>query len=322
MLPSNDPIWNELLPMYLEGKLDAQAQQQLDAWLQSDPEHQALFEKTVLLWHQSKEVNSRLSAEQSLQHLKHKVREQKPTTPLMQPVWQRVLGIAASVIVLVGLGYWFYNQQQHVPMITSVVIQDSLRLEDGSMIYSDGSAMIDYPEHFATSSRELNQQQGMAFFEVTKNPERPFIIHHSIASIKVVGTSFRTRMNADSAEVIVTTGKVMVYNESNQIALLPGEKVVFYKNKKEGHKSTNEDTNYLYWRNGILEYDNKTLKEVFQDIEQKFDCEIHLPEALAAYKVNGRYFASNVSQLLQTLCETFNLHYTTSGRVVTILPKE
>jgi ferric-dicitrate binding protein FerR (iron transport regulator) len=194
-------------------------------------------------------------------------------------------------------------------------------MEDGSMIYSNGTATIEYPEHFANNSREINQLQGVAFFEITKNPNRPFIIHNRVANIKVVGTSFQTRMDSDRAEVIVRTGKVIVFNKEEQVALLPGEKVIFYSSGKKAVMQTNEDMNYLFWKTNLLEYDNISLQKVCEDIEQKFDCRIELPNTLQTKIVHGRYFAEDLPQLLNTLSETFNSTYTTQGRNVKFLLK-
>jgi ferric-dicitrate binding protein FerR (iron transport regulator) len=71
----------------------------------------------------------------------------------------------------------------------------------------------------------------------------------------------------------------------------------------------------------LLEYDNISLQKVCEDIEQKFDCRIELPNTLQTKIVHGRYFAEDLPQLLNTLSETFNSTYTTQGRNVKFLLK-
>src|ERR1700754_3726147 len=90
-------------------------------------------------------------------------------------------------------------------------------LPDGSIVWLNPHSQLKYPKVFAAASREVSML-GECFFEVTKNPKRPFIIRSQAMITKVWGTSFRIRDNAHSgeADVSVVTGKVSVSIKTNQ----------------------------------------------------------------------------------------------------------
>ncbi|MCU0468640.1 MAG: FecR family protein, partial [Arcicella sp.] len=116
-----------------------------------------------------------------------------------------------------------------------------IRLEDGSIIQLSANSSISYPEHFGNKQRNV-YLKGEAFFDVQKDPTKPFIVHAGNLTTEVLGTSFRIKSyeEAQTIEVSVKTGRVSVFEDNNEqtktrkgMILTPNQRVIFNKYTKE-----------------------------------------------------------------------------------------
>lgn len=155
------------------------------------------------------------------------------TTAFRRPAFR----VAASVLVVLGMGYCAYrlvNQpdrqvqvrlQERLPrQISPVLVDDavtrsnttaivqSIRLEDGSIIELYPNSSLQYPTHFSATNRKV-YLRGRAFFNIARNPKKPFWVYTNTLSTQVLGTRFMVTAFADapSAKVEVTSGRVSVY---------------------------------------------------------------------------------------------------------------
>lgn len=298
----------ELLPDILEGNAGQDQQALWDAWLAGDAANRDWFQEMKLIWEVSAREVSPIRAEESWEAL---LAKRNRTGGARMSVSYRSLSLAAGLLVLLGLvGWYFFLLGHHALQQVAFSEAGQVALPDGTVVYSPGDAVIEYPSVFGNQSREMVQRKGMAFFDVTKNPRKPFIIHSQVADIRVLGTSFRTHVTADSLEVIVTTGKVAVYHQQDTVTLLPGEKVVYYANATHTPKLQNADPNYLFWKTSVLEYRDALLSDVLADLQQKLSITIQFDRtALAKHHISGRYNAGSPDQVLEAIAETMDLQY-------------
>lgn len=155
--------------------------------------------------------------------------------PLVIPFWTtRAFKLAASVLLLLSIGFfglkYFYQESGD---ITSEKINSNLSsnyletennkttnqqitLQDGSIVTLYPKSKIRYPKQFSTQLREV-YLTGQAFFNVTKNPKRPFWVYTSHISTQVLGTSFMVKAfeNENNIKVEVHSGKVSVYRRED-----------------------------------------------------------------------------------------------------------
>ena len=96
-------------------------------------------------------------------------------------------------------------------------------MPDGSVITVNKNSTLSYPSEFKGKTREV-ALNGEAFFKVTPNKEKPFIIHVNDVTVRVVGTSFNIRSEKGKTEVIVETGIVQVTKNKRTVSLLPKRK--------------------------------------------------------------------------------------------------
>ncbi len=142
-------------------------------------------------------------------------------------------GAAACVIMMTGL--LFKTRLKPKSGIENVISEKRhLTLPDGSEVTLAQNAQIHFDENFNTEHRNVTLE-GSAFFNVTPDKTRPFVISSGDLVTEVLGTSFEISQSADREviEVRVVTGEVTVYNpgmkKQTKVVLTPNQKVVYNK---------------------------------------------------------------------------------------------
>ncbi|PZR28756.1 MAG: hypothetical protein DI535_04830 [Citrobacter freundii] len=118
-----------------------------------------------------------------------------------------------------------------------------ISLEDGSRVTLQPNASLTYPMIFTADEREV-LLEGDAFFDIARNPAKPFLVYHGALITRVLGTSFYIRQdsNREQASVEVTHGKVEVYENDqfrknvtrdNGVIITPNQKVTY---TESGHQ--------------------------------------------------------------------------------------
>lgn len=231
-------------PAFRSWVLERRQQDQLvwDEWLARYPEKREVYEQAVvtLLVIQGRPV---AISDHQLQTRKSEILAQLPTDSVVRPLWSwQSLRWVAAAILLGLLGWWQFGNSVTGPAnvvydqtkprseanawttVMNTTGQPKLILlpDNSSVLLSTGS-QLRYATHSAPSLREV-YLQGEGFFEVTRNPAKPFLVYTANLTTKVLGTSFQIRAfgQEKAAYVKVQTGKVAVtpINAPEQAILL------------------------------------------------------------------------------------------------------
>ncbi|WP_026729904.1 FecR family protein [Flavobacterium denitrificans] len=177
---------------------------------------------------------------------------------------------AASILFLVGLGFWFKPEIASEKQLTfkTSSIPKSIQLSDGSKIYLAANSLFQYPEKFEGEERKVSLLKGNAFFEIAKDKKHPFIITSREIKTRVVGTSFHVQLSKSKCEVIVVTGKVNVSSKEQSVDLVPNEEALFESNKLSRQQA---DKSFLVnWYNTDVTLNQTTLKQVITILQYKY----------------------------------------------------
>jgi ferric-dicitrate binding protein FerR (iron transport regulator) len=198
---------------------------------------------------------------------------------------------AATILLLIGFSYWGFRpesafRQQYFAwsvepqrlLQTEGNERKDLLLPDGTRLYLNGNSCISYKAAaFNRSSREL-WLTGEAFFEVAKDPAKPFIIHSSDGlQTTVLGTSFNFKAypELDEQVVSVLTGGVTVSGEeSESLRIAPGQKAVFNRRVNSLTSGTTNGELAASWRNGCIVFDCADRTEIALRLRQQFGKEV------------------------------------------------
>jgi ferric-dicitrate binding protein FerR (iron transport regulator) len=238
--------------------------------------------------------------------------------------------VAAVALIILGIGSvtLYLNNSGYLTKKISVVtnIEEKnviVNLPDGSKISLNRNSELSYRESFGKRARNV-KLAGEAFFEITPDASKPFIIDAGKADVKVVGTSFNVITNNTESvvEVYVKTGKVILSDKSGSqsIALEPG--FVGKMDSKISGKTHNDNPNYLSWNTGLLVYERQKLDVVFKDLKRVYNMDIVADDPeIPEYPWNSPIDNATEDTIIQLICGSFNLSYTKDGNVYHLAKK-
>lgn len=163
----------------------------------------------------------------------------------------------------------------------------TIALPDGSAISLAPGSRIGYANHFDSTDNRDVYLSGEAFFEVTKNPDRPFRVFANEIVTKVLGTSFTVRSfeNDTTIQVIVRTGKVTVYSQAvtntrrsatdhkpGEVILTPNQQLVYEKTGHKFQKVLLDDPLLIVSKvtEQKMEYEDASLIGVFNELSRAY----------------------------------------------------
>ncbi len=238
---------------------------------------------------------------------------QKEDIPLSRPkkikLHYQLARVAAVLLIGVVLAYFFYPSTEFQTLASldqSKVVQV---LPDHSSITLNKNATIKYPKKFGTNERKV-YLWGEAFFEITPDLKKPFVIELGDACVKVVGTAFNVKNIPEQGvvEVTVYSGKVLLCNVDKnnqvlgQIALTKGEQGTFNRNTKVLLKTENTDRNNLSWKTGVLSFHEETFDHVLSEIEKFYAVKFYIADKdLLQLKLNATFENESLDSVLEVL---------------------
>ena len=192
-----------------------------------------------------------------------------------------VFRVAAAVVLVVGLALVSYlvfspsENDMRLSFQSDRFESTRLSLPDGSSVDLNSNSKIQFREN--ESGFRSVKLSGEAYFDVSHDPEKPFIINVGQAVIRVTGTAFSVRSfpSGRRIEVYVESGSVQFYQagkEEDKIALEPGNMGVLEENKLR--KENNPDENYLSWKTGKLTFRQTDLGEVARVLNRTYTTEL------------------------------------------------
>lgn len=222
--------------------------------------------------------------------------------------WTRV---AASLAIMASLGYLLYSKTEtkevEEPIVEIVRTTEwgqklNLTLADGTQVRLNSGSTLKYPNRFEGDMRHV-ALIGEAFFDVAKNPDKPFVIESGEVRTTVLGTSFNVNTYPDNDQIAVTvaTGKVKVASQESEIFLEPNEQGVFNTRTKSMTKERVDITTALNWKKGIIHFEDVPLSQVLETLEKWYGVSFVLENRNAG---NCHISASYDNELLSTVMES------------------
>jgi transmembrane sensor len=219
-------------------------------------------------------------------------------------------GVAASLF-LCSMSVWLYKNHfsaAHKEVTYKELIDENreglveqtnnsnkpqiITLSDGSSVLLQPNSKLSYPKIFIGNERKV-YLSGEGFFEISKNPKKPFYVYANEIITKVVGTSFRVRAYEDQedVEVLVRTGKVKVISNDlvakpnhEVIVLLPNQALRFVRSELSFSKITNITQDQALVRSVgnieqlSFEFTDIPIAQIFETIEQAYLVDIDYPK--------------------------------------------
>jgi transmembrane sensor len=263
------------------------------------------------------------------------------------------LAVAASLIGGLLLTGYFVRTDHATPEAIAreagVVLQTrqnmtvlpvSVLLEDSTEVTLQPGATLQYPARFAPSKREVFLT-GEAFFKVSKDKQRPFLVFSEDLITQVVGTSFIVKVQGAGhpSEVSVMTGKVMVSRntegallrgllaEERQVYLTPNQRAVLDLETEELTVSLVTEPVPLSAEDApaervVFDFVEAPLKTVLHNLERVYGITIQ-PEDVNLYNCafTGDLAGEDLETRLEFICSSVGAGYTIEGTTILITGK-
>ena len=232
--------------------------------------------------------------------------------------WMRV---AASVIIIVGLGllaYWIFGDRTKEMTVVAqkTVLNDTL--PDGSVVTVNKGSSISYPSRFKGETRKVSLK-GEAFFNVTPNKNKPFIISVNDVQITVVGTSFNVKTSNGKTEVVVETGLVKVTRAGKTVELRANEETLIEEKDSVLTKEKVSDQLYKYYRTKEFVCDDTPLWKLVEVINEAYDSHVVIDNpALKNMSITTTFNNESLDQVLNVISLTLNIKIVKEGDTINL----
>ncbi|MCX2453644.1 FecR domain-containing protein [Pedobacter sp. PLR] len=148
--------------------------------------------------------------------------------------------------------------------------QTRLELSDGTVVWVNAGSKLSYPTRFAASKRELTLD-GEAFFEVSHDLKRPFIVHVGALNVQVLGTAFNINNFGATVQTALVRGKVSLETANQSLILLPGDLGAFQEQQGKLSKSKADLKRFTAWKDEEIYFDNNTLEEIVFRLKREYN---------------------------------------------------
>lgn len=336
-----------LIADYLAGKLSADQQGQLEAWISEDSATQELVATLRasqklpgshvpdnVAEHQSRIENI---SERLLMHTGHKLQDSENASTSSAPghkssiqrrysSWAAVL-FATVIIAIGGIASGIFDNMlnsadadtgQVSPAMAAYTTgageRATITLPDGSVVSLNVASTIRVPVDYGSSNRTL-YLTGEALFTVSHKSGAPFSVIAGPGVVKVLGTQFSVRnYPSDSiATIAVRDGRVSV----SSTTLTAGQSATVAENGQvalgqvEGGQFT--------FANGVLTLEERPLKTVISELNRWYNADIRLGDiALGDRYIHGQFTAGSITDLIAILKLTLDIRVEHSGRTLTL----
>lgn len=300
----------------------------------SRPELQPLYDQYKRYW-QQQNVSQSADVEKALSATWQKIQQTDtasdplPETPVRRLFYVKRIAVAAALLGMIVTAGWFLFHSRRQPAIEWVETynpkgtRSSIVLPDGSKVWLAADSRLKYPKAFAADRRDL-YLEGEAFFEVTRNPQRPFVVKLEEGAVRVLGTSFdiKAYKNHQQITTSVATGKVAfipAHNTNDTFFLTPNKKAVYNSNSRQTQVLETDALADKAWIDGTLLFDDVTLEEIATTLERYYGKTVRFrDERLKSYRYTGTFANNAPAEILHRLSKTKTFSYTISDSLILI----
>ncbi|MBX2843974.1 MAG: FecR domain-containing protein [Flammeovirgaceae bacterium] len=256
----------------------------------------------------------------------------------------RINQIAAAVLLSIVSGVFLYQNlnsdvsgnneniaENNFPELTEkfspIGVKTTLELKDGTIVKLNSDSKLIFPSSFDANIREV-YLEGEAFFDVSRDENRPFIIHTGKVKTTVLGTSFNIKAfpEDESVQVAVASGKVAVayqapdnnVKSTKELFLLPEEMSTFSKIDNQLVKSDFDRKQVLSWKDNILYFENASFNEVKEKLERWYGVSFEVKGKSLESEFEGEFHNESLKAVLEGLSFSVKFDFLIEDKVVTI----
>ncbi|MDT8399812.1 MAG: FecR family protein [Pseudomonadales bacterium] len=326
------------------GDLSTRDQAALQDWLRRSPRHQRIFAETARLWG----VLDKLAEQPDTS-----VFNRRDTIVGAPAGWGFATKLAAAFCFVVLFGAMAYRMAPtYLDSRPAALMQYTTAVgEIKSVVLADGSSIsLNTNTRLAVSYRRdiriVHMPEGEAFFEVSHDKTKPFLVYAGSYAVRAVGTAFTVQMKGGEVDVVVSSGQVEVSALKQDVSsaadisvqtlrsaailapLAKGEQGVFNASADVPVRVERLDEGMLEqalaWREGMLVFDNDTLEDVVAELNRYSSARIVIADTdLGRQRFGGYFSVEDIGAILDTIEQNFGIQVDRIGEdTISLSPRQ
>ncbi len=306
---SGDNIRDEQLIQFLRGELAGEERSNIETWLQSAPENRSRLLEVEVVWQDTGRVEELAIPELNVETALEKVKARKAQLTLEEPQssgasW--ILRVAAILVVGLGLSLWFYTRTEAPLELSALDNQVQQTLADGSQLTLEAGSSVEIVPFGETREVRLT---GTAYFEVTPDPEKPFLVATDDLQVQVLGTRFSVSEEEELTIVSVEEGRVQVASATQQLILEKNQTASLNRATRTLTLVEAQDTGeHRFWKTKQLAFRSMKLGDVVQTLKRVYKTDIVIdPETSADCLISVSFEDEDLRDVLNIISITLGM---------------
>lgn len=309
----------EWMSSLYSGKMTEQGRAGFQSWLAESPDHRAAFQMLNDIWTSLDRVrdieNGAMGVTQNSSNV----------APPFKRRFMRIcvnLTLAAGIAALAILATFHFTHPLDERHLASEVGEiRTLGLVDGSQLVLRADSEI--VASMSRAGRSVTIERGGAYFEVSRDEQRPFVVSAGDIDIRVRGTGFDVLKGPSSVRVSVTHGRVAVAHLTHTVELTGGQQLTIAADGTFGAIVEFDPKQVLGWRDGRFSYINARLADIVADINRYQTVKVEIEDqALEDLRVTTMFRIENADQMLAGIEATEPLTIVRSPSSIAIRRRE
>lgn len=187
----------------------------------------------------------------------------------------QVASVAAVLLLTVMLTIHQVEQAICADSVNKVIVPQGQRvnmvLADGTNVWLNAKTKMEYPQTFRASDKRVVKIDGEAYFEVSRDEKKPFVVQTAQGEVEVLGTKFYISAyeSTDKFETFLKEGKVKVTTSNDAMILRPNDKAVLRNGRLL--REHIDDMETYRWLEGLYCFKELPLEEVLKQFEIYYD---------------------------------------------------
>lgn len=317
---------------YLESSITDKDVHYLLHKVQNDSEFAERFNEVAEIWNAGKINHDLPRAKHALKRLHQRIETVEIKTNTKKVINKKLAWLSAAAAILVLCLLFFHTEFNKTTTLTYIEKHTgagqkmNITLPDGSLVVLNTLSTLKIPSNYGIRNREL-QLKGEAWFEVEKNPQKPFIVHTGHIQTLVLGTKFNISGYPDDemAKVSLVEGKVQVDidNDTRKRQILkPGDQLIYTKKDSTSAITTFIKDDAAGWKDNLLTLNYESWPEAAKKISRWYNVKVELKStALTDCKLKGSFASMSLTQVLRQLSYISGISWEIQGKTVYITGK-
>lgn len=322
---------SDLILRYLQGKLSGGELDSFYAFVNGDKENKKLYFELKALYDALSGEKKAADFEASWERLLKKRKAGIRRFPVTFPPFLRYAAVALLAVGLTSFFFYVASDRKARPDTCYIggdgLEADIVVLPDGTRVSLGSKTTFRYKGDYGKTRRTV-YLEGEAYFEVAKDPSRPFIVRTAVQEIRALGTKFNVMAYQGDSLVVTTLLEGAVSLTSSEkgkakekaILLRPDEQLVYNRLTGQAHLSKVDASQFTSWTSGYYYFPDQSLESILYRLGYVYGVTFTVEsESLNRRMFNGTFYrGQSIKDIMEIIRLSIPIDYTVEDHHVTL----